>query len=431
MERKMFDRLNDWKNSKTRSPLLLQGARQVGKTYTALGFGRREFANTVYLNFEGTQYLKDIFEPDLEPHRIIRAIEAHTGQTILPEKTLIIFDEIQAAEPALTSLKYFCEAAPEYCIIAAGSLLGVALNRNKYSFPVGKVDMMTMYPLDFEEFLHAIGAKKIADMIRNHAASNTPMPLHQQALEYYRQYLVVGGMPRAVREYIESKDFNNVLAAQHTLNDSYIADMAKYSTPQETARTLAVWRCIPAQLAKENQKFQYKLIKSGARAHQYEMSLDWLISSGMINKCTLAREGLLPLCVYADNGSFKAYMVDTGLLCSKFHIPANIILTSPHSFDGFKGALAENYVMQALIANGLEPYYWTSDGKAELDFLFQDTAGNILPVEVKSADNVRSKSLHFFRKKYDVPFAYRISVRNFGYEDGIKSVPLYAVFTIK
>lgn len=431
MERKMYNKLHIWKNSKTRIPLLLQGARQVGKTYTALEFGRREFANTVYLNFEETQYLKDIFEPDLKPHRILRAIEAHTGQTILPEKTLIIFDEIQAAEPALTSLKYFCEAAPEYCIIAAGSLLGVALNRNKYSFPVGKVDMMTMYPLDFEEFLHAIGAKKIADMIRNHAASNTPMPLHQQALEYYRQYLVVGGMPRAVREYIESKDFNNVLAAQHTLNDSYIADMAKYSTPQETARTLAVWRCIPAQLAKENQKFQYKLIKSGARAHQYEMSLDWLISSGMINKCTLAREGLLPLCVYADNGSFKAYMVDTGLLCSKFHIPANIILTSPHSFDGFKGALAENYVMQALIANGLEPYYWTSDGKAELDFLFQDTAGNILPVEVKSADNVRSKSLHFFRKKYDVPFAYRISVRNFGYEDGIKSVPLYAVFTIK
>lgn len=431
MERKMYNKLHIWKNSKTRIPLLLQGARQVGKTYTALEFGRREFANTVYLNFEETQYLKDIFEPDLKPHRILRAIEAHTGQTILPEKTLIIFDEIQAAEPALTSLKYFCEAAPEYCIIAAGSLLGVAVNRNKYSFPVGKVDMMTMYPLDFEEFLHAIGAKKIADMIRNHAASNTPMPLHQQALEYYRQYLVVGGMPRAVREYIESKDFNNVLAAQHTLNDSYIADMAKYSTPQETARTLAVWRCIPAQLAKENQKFQYKLIKSGARAHQYEMSLDWLISSGMINKCTLAREGLLPLCVYADNGSFKAYMVDTGLLCSKFHIPANIILTSPHSFDGFKGALAENYVMQALIANGLEPYYWTSDGKAELDFLFQDTAGNILPVEVKSADNVRSKSLHFFRKKYDVPFAYRISVRNFGYEDGIKSVPLYAVFTIK
>lgn len=430
MKRKMYKKLQNWKNSKKRSPLLLQGARQVGKTYTALEFGRREFANTIYLNFEETQYLKDIFKPDLKPSRIVSAIEAHTGQTILPEKTLIIFDEIQAAEPALTSLKYFCEAAPEYCIIAAGSLLGVAVNRNKYSFPVGKVDMMTMYPLDFEEFLHAIGAKKIADMIRNHAAINTPMPLHQQALEYYRQYLVVGGMPRAVSEYIESKDFNNVLAAQHTLNDSYIADMAKYSTPQETARTLAVWRCIPAQLAKENQKFQYKLIKSGARAHQYEMSLDWLTSAGMINKCTLAREGLLPLCVYADNSSFKAYMVDTGLLCSKFHIPANIILASPHSFDGFKGALAENYVMQALTANGLEPYYWASDGKAELDFLFQDSAGNILPVEVKSADNVRSKSLHFFLKKYDVPFAYRISARNFGYEDGIKSVPLYAVFTI-
>lgn len=431
MERKMYKKLFFWKNSKKRSPLLLQGARQVGKTYTALEFGRREFANTVYLNFEGSQYLKDIFEPDLEPRRIIRAIEAHTGQTILPEKTLIIFDEIQAAEAALTSLKYFCEAAPEYCIIAAGSLLGVAVNRHKHSFPVGKVDMMTMYPLDFEEFLWAAGAKKMADIIWEHAASNTPLPLHQQALEYYRQYLVVGGMPRAVGEYIESRDFNSVLAAQHTLNDSYIADMAKYSTPQETARTLAVWQCIPAQLAKENQKFQYKLIKSGARAHQYELSLDWLQSAGMINKCTLAKEGLLPLCVYADNSSFKAYMVDTGLLCSKFHIPANVVLASPHNFHGFKGALAENYVMQALTANGIEPYYWTSDGKAELDFLFQAADGSILPVEVNSADNVRSKSLHFFRKKYDVPFAYRISTRHFGYEDGIKSVPLYAVFTIK
>ena len=430
MERKMYKKLQSWKNSSHRRPMLLQGARQVGKTYSALDFGKKEFANTIYLNFEGSPYLKNIFSTDLNPHRIIEAISAFTGQSILPEKTLLIFDEIQACEEALTSLKYFCEEAPEYCIIAAGSLLGVAINREKYSFPVGKVDMLTMYPLDFEEFLIANNAPKVASMIREYAGTCQPFPLHEHALDYYQNYLIVGGMPQVVKEYVETKDFNRVMACQYTLNDSYIADMAKYATPQDTAKTLAVWQCLPAQLAKENQKFQYKLIKSGARAHQYELSIDWLRSAGMIHKCYLTREGFLPLCAYTDNSSFKIYMVDTGLLCSKFRIPANIIKNSPHGFDGFKGALVENYIMQALCANGLEPYYWTSPGKAELDFLFQDAKGNIIPVEVKSADHVRSKSLHTFCKKYPVPYAYRISTRNFGFENNIKSYPLYAAFTI-
>lgn len=241
--------------------MLLQGARQVGKTYSALDFGKKEFANTIYLNFEGSPYLKNIFSTDLNPHRIIEAISAFTGQSILPEKTLLIFDEIQACEEALTSLKYFCEEAPEYCIIAAGSLLGVAINREKYSFPVGKVDMLTMYPLDFEEFLIANNAPKVASMIREYAGTCQPFPLHEQALDYYQNYLIVGGMPQVVKEYVETKDFNRVMACQYTLNDSYIADMAKYATPQDTAKTLAVWQCLPAQLAKENQKFQYKLIK--------------------------------------------------------------------------------------------------------------------------------------------------------------------------
>lgn len=290
--------------------------------------------------------------------------------------------------------------------------------------------MLTMYPLDFEEFLIANDTPKLASMIREYAGTCQPFPLHEQALDYYQNYLIVGGMPQVVKEYVETKDFNRVMACQYTLNDSYIADMAKYATPQDTAKTLAVWRCLPAQLAKENQKFQYKLIKSGARAHQYELSIDWLKSAGMIHKCYLAKEGLLPLCAYTDNSSFKIYMVDTGLLSSKFRIPANIIKNSPHGFDGFKGALVENYIMQALCANELEPCYWTSPGKAELDFLFQDTKGNIIPVEVKNADHVRAKSLHTFCKKSPVPYAYRISTRNFGFENNIKSYPLYAAFTI-
>ena len=287
MERKMYNKLQSWKNSSHRRPMLLQGARQVGKTYSALDFGKKEFTNTIYLNFEGSPYLKNIFSTDLNPHRIIETISAFTGQSILPEKTLLIFDEIQACEEALTSLKYFCEEAPEYCIIAAGSLLGVAINREKYSFPVGKVDMLTMYPLDFEEFLIANNAPKVASMIREYAGTCQPFPLHEQALDYYQNYLIVGGMPQVVKEYVETKDFNRVMACQYTLNDSYIADMAKYATPQDTAKTLAVWQCLPAQLAKENQKFQYKLIKSGARAYQYELSIDWLRSAGMINKCYL------------------------------------------------------------------------------------------------------------------------------------------------
>lgn len=426
----MLLELQKWKHKPHRMPLILHGARQVGKTYISLDFGRRFFTNTVYLNFEDAKELNNIFENSLNPTQIIPKLTTYTGQSILPEKTLLIFDEIQASERALTSLKYFCENAPEYCIIGAGSLLGVAVNRKQYSFPVGKVDMMTMLPLDFEEFLWALGKKDLADMIHDHYENFTPFPLHDSALELYRKYLIVGGLPRAVLDYVNSNDFNTLLATQKTLNDSYIADMAKYSLPQDTAKTLAVWNSLAPQLAKENSKFQYKAVTSGARAYTYAPCLDWLKAAGMINKCNLVTEGNLPLSVYADNSAFKVYMVDTGILCSKFNIPAHIILNSPHSFNGFKGALAENYVMQGLVANKLYPYYWTSNGKAELDFVFQNKLGDIIPVEVKSADNVRAKSLKLFMDRYHVPYAYRISARNFGYENNIKSIPLYSVFCI-
>jgi len=293
------------------------------------------------------------------------------------------------------------------------------------------VDMATMYPLDFEEFLWATGNKALCELIENSYADFSPLSLHDTAMDLYKTYLVVGGMPRVVSEYAETKDFDFVVSAQRSLNDAYIADMAKYAKPQETTKVMAAWASVPAQLAKENSKFQYKVIKSGARAYEYETPLDWLKTAGIINKCVRVTEGKMPLSAYADNDSFKVYMVDTGLLCSKFGIAANVVINSPHSFDGFKGALAENYIMQTLITNSIIPYYWSAPGKAELDFVFQDTQGNIIPLEGKSADNVRSKSLKSYISIYKPEYAVRVSAKNFGFENNIKSIPLYALFCLK
>ena len=431
MERKIIEALKRWKASPKRMPLLLGGARQVGKTYTALTFGKQYYKNTAYFNMEDSSEIISIFERDLDPARIVSELSVKLGEAIYPDDTLIIFDEIQACERALTSLKYFCEKAPQYHTIAAGSLLGVALKREKYSFPVGKVDMMTLYPLDFEEFLWATGREKLCAMIQDSFSGFTPLSLHDTALDLYKTYLVVGGMPKAVSEYVETKDFDFVTAAQKSLNDAYIADMAKYATPQDTTRIMAAWGSVPAQLSKENHKFQYKVIKSGARAYEYETAIDWLKAAGMVNICTRVREGKMPLAAFADNDSFKLYMMDTGLLCSKFSIAANVVLHSPHSFDGFKGALAENYIMQALTVNGFEPFYWSSPGKAELDFVIQDRSGNILPLEGKSAGNVKAKSLRTFVSLYEPPYAIRVSAKNFGFENNIKSIPLYALFCLK
>ena len=430
MERKLMDRLRAWKENPRRMPLLLDGARQVGKTYTALTFGKEQYKNTVYFNMEDSSEIQASFERDFNIGRLIRELSVKAGATIFPGDTLIIFDEIQACERALTSLKYFCENGPEYHIIAAGSLLGVALKRERFSFPVGKVDRLTLYPLDFEEFLWAVGQKPMAEMIREAYQGFTPLSLHDTALDLYREYLVTGGMPQPVRTFVETRDFNFVLASQKALNDAYIADMAKYAAPQETVRIMAAWGSIPAQLSKENRKFQYRVIKSGARAHDYEMPLQWLEAAGVINRCVRVSEGRVPLTAFADPGAFKIYMADTGLLCSRFDIAASLVLSGDHRMDGFKGALTENYIMQALVTAGIQPYYWTLQQNAELDFVFQDRQGNIIPLEAKSAEHVRSKSLGMFMKRYDCPYAIRVSARNFGFENGIQSIPLYALFCL-
>lgn len=430
MERKMSKKLLEWKNDTEKTPLILYGARQVGKTYTILSFGKKNYKNVAYINFEDNTEISKIFEQDLEVERIIKELSVKLGITILEEDTLIFFDEIQACERALTSLKYFAESKTKYHVVAAGSLLGIAINRQKYSFPVGKVKMLTLYPLDFEEFLWALDQKNLANMIRQAFSEDKEFSLHSLANEYYRLYLAIGGMPRAILEYKEKQDMDFVTAILKDINNSYIADMAKYATTTETTKIMAVYNIISAQLAKENKKFQYKLIKSGARAYEYETAINWLNASGIINQCTKIKEGKLPLSAFIEPESFKIYMSDVGILCSKFGIPTNIVIVENDNMNDFKGALTENYVCNSLVQCGLKPYYWESNGKAEVDFVVQDKEGNIIPIEVKSSIHTRSKSLNVFKSLYKIPYSIRISTKNFGFENDIKCIPLYSVFCL-
>jgi predicted AAA+ superfamily ATPase len=430
MERKFTAQLLKWKNSDSRMPLIVTGARQVGKTYSLLEFGKTNYQNVVYLNFENNSDLHAVFERDLNPERIIRELSVISGKTIFENDTLLIFDEIQTCERALTSLKYFCEDAPAYHIAAAGSLLGITLNRQKFSFPVGKIDRITLYPLDFEEFLWALGRKNGAELLRECFENNSFFPAHNEYLDLYKIYLLVGGMPFIVNEYIKHQDFINISLLQKNINDAYIADMVKYAQPTETNKILAAFNSIPAQLAKENHKFQYKIVKTGARAYEFESALDWLQTAGIVRKCVKTCEGKFPLELFAQHNSFKIYLADTGLLSSKFPLPQNALLSDFSGFENIKGALAENYVFSALVTNGYTPFYWESEGKAEVDFVIQNREGKIIPIEVKSSEHNRSRSLQQYTGKYKPEYSIRISAKNFGFENGIKSTPLYAVFCI-
>lgn len=430
MERKIEKKLIDWKHSPSRLPLILQGARQVGKTFSLLQFGRKSYKNTAYFNFESSSELHAIFDRDLSPSRILRELSAYASAPIIPGDSLIFFDEIQACERALTSLKYFTEEAPEYHLVAAGSLLGVTINRKNHSFPVGKIQFLTMHPLDFEEFMMAQGKEHAITIIRDSYERNEACSLHESFLDEYRAFLGIGGMPQVVHEFIRTRDHNMVMAMQKNIIDAYIADMAKYAGPSETVKIMAAFKSVPAQLAKENRKFQYKYIKSGARAVHYESALDWLSASAMTIKCTKISGGQVPLNAFAEPGSFKLYMADTGLLCSGFGISPKVLQGESPAWHGIKGALTENYIASALVSNGYTPYYWESEGKAEIDFLLQTQDGLVIPVEVKSAENVRSKSLHQFISRYSPQFSIRISAKNFGFENRIKSIPLYSAFCI-
>lgn len=431
MYRKIMKYLIEWKNSLYRKPLILQGARQVGKTYSVLEFGREQYENVAYFNFETDPLLIKTFDESINPDYLIPILSRISNQTIIREKTLIVLDEVQLCERALTSLKYFCENAPEYHIIAAGSLLGVAVNRGKFSFPVGKVDMKTLYPLDMEEFLLARDESDLVTQIKKCFQNDIPMPaaLHNAALTYYRQYLVVGGMPECISKYIETKDFILVRHTQDMILASYLNDMSKYNSQNEIKKTRLVYDNITGQLSKKNTRFQYKLIKKGARAAEFENAIEWLTLSGIVTRIYRVEHPKKPLENYRDIDSFKTYVSDVGLLSAKKNIVADDVLYLSRELDDFKGGMVENYVCCQLTANEYKSYYWMSERGAEVDFIIQRD-GKIIPIEVKSADNTRAKSLNVYIKTHKPEYAIKLSIKNFGHEDGKKTVPLYAAFCI-
>ena len=429
MKRLVTEKLLNWKKKEDRKPLLLVGARQIGKSYSVLDYGKANYANIALFNFETSEELRGIFDLDLDPRRIVRELEGFSRQTITPHSTLIFFDEIQASGKAIASLKYFYEQAPEYHIIAAGSLLGSFLVKDFESFPVGKVDRIVMYPMTFYEYLMEMNPHIVA-LIKDSFSSNAPMMLHEKAMQLFREYLFTGGMPRAVLEWKTRNDPVFVTVVHQEILSMYYGDMGKYSTPTEQVKTRAVFDSMPTQLARENKKFRYSLIGSNARAVHYEIGLEWLMSAGMVLKCQKTGKGELPLAIYADMTSYKIYMGDVGLLGAKVGIPASALLSELALLGSdMRGTLAENYVMQELTASGLTPFYWESDGKAEIDFVVQ-LDDKVIPIEVKSAANVKAKSLAVFIGKYSPEYSIRISAKNFGYENGIKSVPLYGVWCI-
>ncbi len=401
------------------------------KTYSVLEFGRINYENVAYFNFETNPKLNRTFEENISPDYLIPILSHISGQTIVKEKTLIIFDEVQLCERALTSLKYFCEDAPDYHIIVAGNLLGVAVNRAKFSFPVGKVDMKTMYPMDMEEFMIAMGEEKLATQVRQCFETNTAMPsaLHDAAMQLYRQYLVVGSMPECVLQFAQTRDYILIRNTQDTILASYLNDMSKYNNLNEIKKTRLAYDNITVQLSKKNARFQYKLIKKGGRASEFENAIEWLCLSGIVSQVYRIEQIKKPLENYRDIDAFKIYVSDLGLLCAKKDLVANDILYMAEELNDFKGGMAENYVNVQLSINGYHTYYWESARGAEIDFVIQRNE-QLIPIEVKSADNTRAKSLKVYMETYDPEYAIKLSAKNFAFEDNKKTVPLYAAFCI-
>lgn len=431
MYRKIITFLETWKEDKYRKPLILQGARQVGKTYSILEFGHSHYENVAYFNFETNPKLNETFEENIHPDYLIPILSHIAGISIIKEKTLIVFDEVQLCERALTALKYFYENAPDYHIIVAGSLLGIAVNRANFSFPVGKVDIKTLYPMDMEEFLLAMGENALVQQIKNCFATDTPMPtaLHDKAMGLYRQYLVVGGMPECVMQFAETGDYILIRHMQDTILTSYLNDMSKYNNLNEIKKTRLAYDNITVQLSKKNTRFQYKLIKKGGRASEFENAIEWLCLSGIVSQVYKVEQIKKPLENYRDIDAFKIYISDLGLLCAKKDLVATDILYMVEEINDFKGGMVENYVQVQLLANEYRSYYWMSERGAEVDFIIQ-RKGRLIPIEVKSADNTKAKSLNVYIEKYQPDYAIKLSTKNFGFEDGKKTVPLYAAFCI-
>lgn len=425
MERSIYSSLKKWKESPTRKPLILQGARQVGKTYILKEFGAREYSEVVYINCDDNNDMQNMFV-DYDVDRIIRSLSAISGVSIKPSTTLLILDEIQEVERGLASLKYFCEKAPEYHVAVAGSLLGITLHEGT-SFPVGKVDMLYMYPMDFEEFLLAMGKEQLVELLRNNSwAALTP--LRGMLTELLRQYYFVGGMPEAVKAYVERGDIWEVRSIHSKIIDAYRNDMSKHAPKQQVQRINMVWNSIPSQLARDNKKFIYGALRKGARANDFEIAIQWLVDSGLVHKVHRISKPVVPLKFYEDMSSFKLFLIDCGLLGALSETPPEQILIGDNVFEEYKGAFTENYVLQQLksLPRTFVYYYSNDNSTLEIDFVVQHDT-HIIPIEVKAEENLRAKSLRQFVTDNPGLHGVRFSMSDYREQDWLTNVPLWAV----
>jgi predicted AAA+ superfamily ATPase len=425
MRRYAIERLVEWKTAKKRKPLILRGARQVGKTWLMKEFGGSHFENMAYVNFDNNERMKILFDGDYDISRLIDGLQVESGEKINPQTTLMVFDEVQETPKALSSLKYFYENAPEYAIIAGGSLLGIALHAGT-SFPVGKVDFCYLYPLSFREFLEGIGEKSLAELLRKKdwrliAAFGTKFT------DLLRKYYYVGGMPEAVAEYAETKDYAEVRKIHEQILLAYEQDFSKHAPTDAVPRIRNIWNSIPAQLSRENKKFSPGIVQKGSRLNDYELALQWLTDCGLLCKVNRVSKPSVPLISYETN-FFKIFMHDVGLLSTKSELDVKTLLEGNRIFQEFKGALTEQYVLQEMVANGVTPFYWSSGGTAEVDFVFKH-GSDIFPLEVKAEENLQSKSLRVYSEKFKPPVSLRASMKDYRRESWLINVPLYAIGT--
>lgn len=424
LTRSVFEDFLKWKNSADRKPLIVEGARQIGKTWAMKRFGELYYRHTAYFNFESSEDLGREFEKTKDPRRILDVLQLYANQEIVPDDTLIIFDEIQQCNKALNSLKYFCETAPEYHIMAAGSLLGVSLSKGD-SFPVGKVQLLPMHPLTFREFLLADNPSACRYLDTLESFDPLPEFIVTRVGESFRRFQVCGGMPAVASALLEGRGMNEIEGLLNDILSSYLLDFARHAPGKDIPRITDLWHSIPSQLAKENRKFLYKVVKEGARAREYEDGLLWLQQAGLIHKIFCSSTPSLPLSAYDDVSAFKIYLCDVGLLRSLAKLPPDIFWTDNMLYKEFKGALAENIILQSLVANfRVLPRYWTSNGTAEIDFLLQEGL-SVIPIEVKASVNTSGKSLSVYAKHFSPPLSIIFSMQNLRYEKGVLHVPLF------
>ncbi len=430
MYRKAIEHLFKWKAKKNRKPLVIRGARQVGKTWLMKEFGKTAYQSTVYINFDNNRRMKELFSSDLDTERIIIGLELYSGDKIDPDNTLLIFDEVQEIPAALTSLKYFYENAPQYHIVCAGSLLGVALHEGT-SFPVGKVEFMNLFPLSFTEFLMAMEKEQYSKLLKRQDFEMITTFKHEY-INLLKQYYYVGGMPEAVLAFSENMDFGEVRRIQQRILDAYEQDFSKHAPTDVVPRIRMLWNSIPAQLAKENKKFIYGIIKEGARAKDYELAMLWLRDCGLVYQVHRVTAPNLPLKAYEDMKAFKLFVVDVGLLSCMVRLRADTLLDGNDMFKEFKGALTEQYVLQQMkTLEDLQVYYWTNDrGSAEIDFLI-DNGKEVIPMEVKAEVNLQAKSLKTYKEKYNPKLSVRTSMADYKPEDWLLNLPLYGIEVIK